>query len=500
MVQVFRFSSLQQRITAAYGVLVAMAIALAVVAVSDLLFLERRVNEGRVVSLLRDGVLEMRREERHLLLYGDDKAFTRVVDHVRRGVALLGGETPLPRGLAESGIAAGMQVDLAAYLRLLERWQATPVARRQALDREIRDLGQALQQAAELLSEDEWEALEAAVRKSQWLLMLTLPLIGVAIYLVGRRLAQAVVAPLQQMESRLMPIAEGHFNQLQPPSGDREFIAFTRAFNRMLRELEVRQKRMTQNEKLAALGTLAAGVAHELNNPLCNISTACQLLLEELPRGEADPEMEQLRIWLTQIDGETERGRRIVRTLLEFGGQRVFRRQYCPLRRLVEETLVIIDKALREHHARLEVEIAPGLSLAVDKQRIQQLLINLVQNALQAGEPGIRLRIGARQGDPDGAPIPDGAAVAGNLECIAHRRGRFVELTVSDDGPGIGEDVLPKVFDPFYTTREPGRGTGLGLFIVQEIVREHEGCLAIFSSPGAGARVVILLPAREEDA
>jgi signal transduction histidine kinase len=95
--------------------------------------------------------------------------------------------------------------------------------------------------------------------------------------------------------------------------------------------------------------------------------------------------------------------------------------------------------------------------------------------------------------------VPRDAEVAGDIKCLSRREGTLVEIRVSDTGPGIEPDALAKVFDPFYTTSEPGHGTGLGLFIVQEIVREHDGCLAIESIYGQGTSVIILLPPGESD-
>ena len=335
--------------------------------------------------------------------------------------------------------------------------------------------------------------LERAVQESQWFLLIFLLAIGLAIYVVGRQLKRLVLTPLKKLESRLKPIAEGRFNQLQPPSSDREFMTFTDAFNRMLKELEIRQRRMLQSEKLASLGILASGVAHELNNPLSNISSSCQLLMEEL--AEADPD--QLNTWLKQIDSETERGRNIVRTLLDFGSQRNFQKHRVKLSDLVNETETIIGKTLKQYSANLTLNIPPDLMLDVDKQRLQQLFINLIQNALHAAGQGVHVRISAMVCEKGVSMIPEGAEVAGNLKCITDYDGQFIEILVADDGPGIPIEHVSKVFDPFFTTSEPGQGAGLGLFIVQEIVREHDGCLAIASRPGKGTQVIVLLPAEE---
>ena len=341
--------------------------------------------------------------------------------------------------------------------------------------------------------------LEAAVRESLWFLLVSLFIIGLSIYVIGRQLKRVVVTPIQQLESSMMPIARGSFDHLDPPSGDREFVTFTNAFNRMLKELEIHQKRMLQSEKLASLGILASGVAHELNNPLSNISSSCQLLIEELT--EADTE--QLNKWLQQIDSETQRGRNIVRTLLDFGSQRIFQKSQIKLLDLIKETQIIIGKTLQQSSAGLSINVPDTLCLAVDKQRIQQLFINLIQNALHAGGEGVHLRISAALCDKGVSMIPDGAEMAGDLKCISDYDGRFVEILVADDGPGIPAVSLAKVFDPFFTTSEPGHGSshgvGLGLYIVQEIVREHDGCLAITSQPGKGTQVIILLPAEDSN-
>ncbi len=292
-----------------------------------------------------------------------------------------------------------------------------------------------------------------------------------------------------------MPIARGHFDHLEPPSSDREFVTFTNAFNRMLKELQIHQKRMLQSEKLASLGILASGVAHELNNPLSNISSSCQLLMEEMT--EADPE--QLNKWLQQIDNETERGRNIVRTLLDFGRQHIFQKSRIKLLDLINETQIFIGKTLQQYSAQLSINVPGDLWLEADKQRIQQLFINLIQNALHAGGEGVHCRISAVLCDKGVSMIPDGAEMAGDLKCISDYDGRFIEILVADDGPGISAESLAKVFDPFYTTSEPGQGVGLGLYIVQEIVREHDGCLAISSQPGKGTQVIILLPTEDSN-
>jgi two-component system NtrC family sensor kinase len=486
-------SSLRGKITTAYITLVISISVLGIIAVIDLLFLERQVTEGEIVSDLKDAVLEMRREEKNLFLYTDVDALSRADGYATLSLEILHDhEAALSKIMLETDPLT-MAASLSRYRDKLGQWKVASINERNVIQDSLRALGHTLYLAVESLSRQERRLLEAAVRESQWFLMISLLIIGISIYVVGRQLRRVAVMPLKQLESSLMPIAEGRFDHLDAPSGDREFITFTNAFNRMLKELEIRQKRMLQSEKLASLGTLASGVAHELNNPLSNISTSCQLLMEEI--AEAEPE--QLNIWLKQIDSETERGKKIVRSLLDFGSQRNFQKQQLFLLDIIKETEVIINKMLRQHSTKLSINVPADLKLVVDKQRIQQLLINLIQNAINAGGESVEVRISATWCQRSGLLIPDGAGVAGNLKCITDNEREYVEILVTDNGPGIPHKILSKVFDPFFTTSEPGHGAGLGLYIVQEIISEHDGCLAITSEEGKGTQVIVLLPSEE---
>jgi len=489
----FGLTSLRGKITSAYVALVAGTVMLAVIAFLDLLFLERQVTEGEVVSDLKDAVLEMRREEKNLFLYKDSQALTRADEYAVSSLNIMRRYKASLGEIMRRSDSSIMIENLDSYRSKLGNLESASVDERQPLEDEIRTLGHQIYLSVESLSKQERRMLEAAVQESQWFLLIFLLIIGLAIYVVGRQLKDVVVTPLKQLESRLLLIARGHFNHLEPPSLDREFLTFTDAFNRMLKELNIRQKRMLQSEKLASLGILASGVAHELNNPLSNISSSCQLLMEEL--AEADPV--QLNTWLKQIDSETERGRNIVRTLLDFGSQRVFQKNRIKLLDLIGEIQTIMGKTLRQYSAELTVNIPADLMLEVDKQRIQQLFINLIQNALHAAGEGVHVCINAMACEPGVSMIPDGAEVAGNLKCITDYNGQFTKILIVDDGPGIPAERLSKVFDPFFTTSEPGQGVGLGLFIVQEIVREHDGCLAIASRPGKGTQVIVLLPGED---
>jgi len=240
-------------------------------------------------------------------------------------------------------------------------------------------------------------------------------------------------------------------------------------------------ERTAQAEKLAAIGQLAAGVMHEINNPLATIAACAEtmtLTIAELPSARPAPPgfAEYLRI----IDHEVHRCRGITEGLLNFSRAKPLQRVRTALNAVVEQTLFLL-----KHHARFKrypvrLELAEGMGpdVTVDPDQLTQVLMALLLNAADAlGEPaleaeharGITLRTGV-----DGADA-------------------FVD--VADEGHGIAREDLTKIFEPFYTTKPPGAGTGLGLSIVYGIVRDHGGRVEVDSNVGAGTTFRVFLPA-----
>jgi len=310
----------------------------------------------------------------------------------------------------------------------------------------------------------------------------------------GQLLYRVVGRPLRRLEEQLQPLAEGRFQAFKEVSGDREIVSFTAALNRMLEELELRRRQVLQSEKLAALGTLASGVAHEMNNPLGNISGACQILLEEVDDLDVLPAVTrtELRDWLTQIDDETERARRIVRTLLDYSRKPGRERTRTPLAQTLARCLLLLKQRLPAEDC-VRLEVAEALRVRSDPQRLQQVFINLIQNALDAGGRDVHVTIRARTAGATDWPPSDAGVMLGT----GGGQGGTLIL-VADDGPGIPPERLAHIFEPFYTTRALGEGTGLGLYIVGEIVQEQGGAIAVSSPPGGGTRFFLWLPCGEE--
>ncbi len=239
-------------------------------------------------------------------------------------------------------------------------------------------------------------------------------------------------------------------------------------------ELEKAQRQMLRSEKMAAIGQMAAGVAHEINNPLTGVITFAHLLRRKTEPGS--PEQEDLDTIIT----EAERCSKIVRGLLDFarGGQLV--RSEADVNRLLDRTLALVENQALFHNIEVVREYDPDLPLVpLDQDRIQQVVLNLVVNAAEAMESGGRLTLRT------GVTRTDGAAE--------------LRIEVRDSGPGIDPEVRSRVFDPFFTTKDVGKGTGLGLAVSYRIVDDHGGRIAVSSPPGEGASFTVILPIREEN-
>jgi two-component system, NtrC family, sensor kinase len=231
------------------------------------------------------------------------------------------------------------------------------------------------------------------------------------------------------------------------------------------------QARELQTEKLAGLGQLVSGIAHELNNPLTSITGYAQLLISRPlpPQQAADAR---------RVFQEAERASHIVKNLLLFARERRPEKRSVDLNEIIERTLALRNYELRVENIAVEVELDRDLPLIVaDPVLIQQVLLNLIVNAEQSIEQ---------------------ASNEGSIKLRDFRAGEMAVLEVSDSGPGVPLDVFGRIFDPFFTTEPAGVGTGLGLSLAQQILRDHGGSISVATSPGKGAKFSIEIPISTE--
>jgi len=229
-------------------------------------------------------------------------------------------------------------------------------------------------------------------------------------------------------------------------------------------ELKAMQAHLIQSEKLAGVGKLAAGVAHEINNPLTCVLTNSSLILGDLPPD--DPRREDLQA----IVNETLRCRKIVKGLLDFARQTQPQKQALDLNKVADDVLSLIRNQASFHNIAIRTDLDPKLpTVFADADQMRQVVLNILLNAADAMSQGGELRI---------------------RSCFESKTDQ-VMLRVSDTGPGIPVEIQNKLFEPFFTTKKTG--TGLGLAIAYGIMERHNGSLKVESAPGHGTTVTIVL-------
>jgi two-component system NtrC family sensor kinase len=252
---------------------------------------------------------------------------------------------------------------------------------------------------------------------------------------------------------------------------------------RRTEQLRRAQAEAARGEKLASVGQLASGVAHEINNPLTGILTFSSLLRQKLPDGSQDAEDVDL------IIRETKRCAGIIKRLLDFARDKPPEKKFADLNQIIEDTVRIVE---RQAHVR-DIEIALDLDrtlppIWIDADQVKQVVMNLLINAQHAIEDKgtITVRscraLEAKRAEPDAAPVP------------------MVEFAVIDTGCGIPENNLRRIFDPFFTSKAVGQGTGLGLSVSHGIVQAHGGLIEVDSKVGEGSTFRVFLPIDPPDA
>lgn len=290
--------------------------------------------------------------------------------------------------------------------------------------------------------------------------------------------ATMTLRPLQRLREGARRIAQGEYNSRVDERGPAEVADLAREFNVMGRAVEERERELVRHERLVAVGKMAAMITHEVRNPLSAIGLNTELLEDELG---ALPQADEARSLCQAITKEVDRLAAITEEYLQFAR--------LPKPKLQLEQVNIIARSLAEFQreqmalrgVELELELDDSVPpVLVDDAQLRQALLNLLRNATDA------------VADVGGGRV----VLASQLTAAAHgpgETGRMVELCVRDNGPGVPEEAASKLFDPFFSLK--ANGTGLGLALTHQIIREHGGHIRVESHPGQGATFAISLPA-----
>jgi two-component system, NtrC family, sensor kinase len=345
------------------------------------------------------------------------------------------------------------------------------------------------------------ESRNAAV----WLTMLIIADVMIFVVFGGYLVRRLVIRPVDEIVAAAEAIAEGDLGRRAPAMGSVELARLASSLNRMTTRLLEEQTLVVRAEKMASVGRLAAGIAHEIGNPLGAINGYTHLARRRLRDRGLDDELDA-------IERETARIDRIVRGLLDYARPR----RTTPESIDIEECIERVVTMLRDQGALKDVQVHPEIQAGVpalsgDRHEFEQALVNLLLNAIDAMEGRGALTIAAR-GDSLASLRDDAALRKGDSPSVLaerernprvrawlHRVGepeRILTVTVADSGPGVEPDDMERIFDPFFTTKPPGKGTGLGLAIVARIVDNLGGVVWVRPAREGGAAFAMMFPLR----
>jgi len=326
------------------------------------------------------------------------------------------------------------------------------------------------------------EAKYADMRRNTILVFILITVAGMAVAVgLGYILANKVMNPVHQLIKASKQVSEGSLTpDIGPISKDEEMRVLQDTFKDMVGSMARRraeaENRLIQSEKQASVGRLAAGVAHEINNPLTGVLTYTHMLLRRKDIGN------DIRSDLQTIAESTERVRKIVKGLLDFSRQTKLNKEPTDVNMLIHSVISAMENQTLIKGVSMKFNPGENLPrLTLDRSQFQSVLINLIINALDATEPGGDINI---------------YTATGLSASDAGKKG--VEISVADTGCGIPPEDLDKLFDPFFTTKEVGEGTGLGLSVSYGIVQRHGGTIRVQSEVGKGTRFFIWLPIEAE--
>lgn len=416
---------------------------------------------------LLNNILEMRRFEKNFLFFNDTESLREGLDYLKTINVLVDELSEDIISVTDRKTFQTFLGTLGEYDRAMNAYEAGGSTTSGRED--IRARGKALVDYAEKLLETKRARIHKTIVQTSILPFAFLGIFFLLMLLIIKLISLGLLKPLGVVQSTIQRVGRGDYSPI-PYEGlhTDEISGLIGAFNRMAQELEANQEDLLQARKMAALGTFTAGIAHELNNPINNISLTAETFVE----GYSESMDEDAREMMFDMLAQAERAGDIVRNLLDFS--RTERPAISSLNaaEVVQSTANLIRNQIMVSGIKLELEVPPDLpGVNGNLRNLQQVFMNLLLNAIHATPAGGTISITGRDESPDS-----------------------VRIDVRDTGVGIAQDVLEHIFEPFFTTKEVGRGTGLGLAVTYSLVKRHGGRIEVKSELGRGSVFSIHLP------
>ncbi|MEZ0344331.1 MAG: HAMP domain-containing sensor histidine kinase [Caldimicrobium sp.] len=417
-------------------------------------------------ALLVEYILEVRRYEKNFLLYHKREDFESLKNYLKNTREIIDQCRMCFIQLIGRKNFETFEKTLENYEGLIKKLEKEDSFSKESLLQALRNQGKILTDYAEYLNKIREKIILNSIKElKSWLFILGILFIVLVLF-YGYYLYISITKPLKKLENYIFQIIQGKFCAIPPDFEDREMILLVEAINKMLAELDRRKEYLIQTERLATFGTLLFSLAHELNNPLNNISTSCQILLEELEKDDLEFKKELL----IEMEKEIERTQKIIRSILDYS--KPGEKEKINLKKLLDETLYLL-KGKIPSKVEVKLEIPGDFYVYSDPQQLKQVFINLFKNSFDAmSEKG------------------------GIIEIKGIEEKDKTVIIFSDTGPGIPAKILPHIFDPFFTTKG-NKGYGLGLFIVYNLIKNNQGSIKVESEVDKGTTFIIELPKKE---
>jgi two-component system NtrC family sensor kinase len=425
-----------------------------------------------VIDDLNISLLEMRKAEKNYFLYNDLTALKELIKLGQERHDLLKSSKAYVVPGLHDWAKKNYETLLSAlhnYLQLAQQVASTRKAPPH-LEEELRNLGHEVITLSETMLRKERENVNEIIYHNIVMLIGSLAAILLIQLVLWQYFFRFIIQEMGVMEGMIKMVSEGRFHEVAGTAitSNNEIERAIQAITDMAGELEKREKELLQTGKLASLGVLISGVAHELGNPLNNISLIAQtyLSLYDLLGDE------EKKTYMGDVYVQSERIKKIVENLLDFSRQKKQELVEHQIGEIVQRSIGLVGNNLKISKVKHHVSIAENLpTVLVDAAQIEQVLINLFINAIQA--------------------MPEGGDLF--IEVFAEPPGGWVMVKIRDTGTGINPEVLPNIFDPFFTTKST-KGTGLGLSVSYGIIRQHRGEISVESEVGRGTTFTIKIP------
>jgi two-component system, NtrC family, sensor kinase len=419
---------------------------------------------------LTNNILEVRRFEKNILLYYDMESLQEVMIYLERTSKLI--DTLSEDIIRIIGMErySEFRDNFNAYNKNVDRFTLGVVAKTEINHEQMRAQGKAMVDFANDLSAIKRNKIHRTIYRLSMLPFAFLCIFVLIMVLVITLVSNRLLHPLKAIQKKTKQVGSGDFTPISfKDSHNDEISGLIRAFNRMAAELETNQEDLLQARKMASLGTFTAGIAHELNNPINNISLTAESFLSEYSEKLDAEGAEMLQDIMLQVD----RANDIVRNLLDFSRTQESAFSELNIENVIQSTIKLIKNQIKLSGIKLNMEISQGLPAIKGNMRsLQQVFLNLMINAHQAMPNGGSINIKASSETPD-----------------------FVRVDIEDTGQGIPPDILEHIFDPFYTTKSTGKGVGLGLSVTYSLIKTHGGYIKVDSGIDQGTTFSVFLPA-----